>query len=171
MLAARVAGRLAEQSVPLYVEVPDSLGTEARIHQLRAAGVRLKLRGGGTSIHAFTPEHLLAPMIVTCAAELLPFKCVTGMSRAFRHRDQESLFQRHGFLNLVLATLAAIRTGSEAAVRDILAERDRRALTAEILALTPRDVAAVRTVLTRIGSSDVSESVADLTALGIIAEN
>jgi hypothetical protein len=167
--AARAADALAEQGVPLYVEVPESLGTEARIHQLRAVGVRLKLRGGGTSIHAFTPERLLAPMIVTCAAELLPFKCVTGMSRAFRHRDQESLFQRHGFLNVVLATLAAIRTGSEAAVRDILAERDQRTLSAEVLGLTPRDVAAVRTVLTRIGSSHVTESVADLRALGIVS--
>lgn len=171
VLAGRAAGALAEQDVPLYVEVAGSLGTEARIHQLRAVGARLKIRGGGTSVHAFIPEHELAPMIVTCAAELLPFKCVTGMSRAFRHRDQESLFQRHGFLNIVLATLAAIRTGSEATVRDILANRDRRALTEQVLALTPRDVASVRTVLTRIGSSDIGESVADLTALGIIGEN
>ena len=164
--AGRMADTLAERGVPLYVEVPGSLSTEAQAHRLRALGVRLKLRGGGTSIHTFTPEDELARMIVACAAERLPFKCVTGMSRALRHRDRESLFQRHGFLNLVLATLAAVRTGSEAAVRDILAERDRRAVADEVRRLTPRDVAAVRTVLARIGSSHIADSVADLTTFG-----
>lgn len=167
VLAGRVAGALAERDVPLYVEVSGSLGTEARIHQLSALGVRLKLRGGGTSIHPFTPEPELALMILGCAAELLPFKCVTGMSRAYRHRDLDSLFQRHGFLNVALATLAAIRTGSHAAVRSILAEHDQRALAEEILELTPRDVAAVRSVLARVSSSHITESVADLIALGI----
>jgi hypothetical protein len=162
---------LAEQDVPLYVEVPAAPSTEAQAHHLRALGVRLKLRGGGTSIHTFTPENQLAPMIVACAAELLPFKCVTGMSRALRHRDRESLFQRHGFLNVALASLVAIRTGSEAAVRDTLAERDRHAVAAEIRGLAPRDVAAVRTVLTRIGSSHIAESVADLATLGIVPES
>jgi hypothetical protein len=171
VVAGRMAGALAEQGVPLYVEVSGALSTEAQAHHLRALGVRLKLRGGGTSVHAFTPENQLAPMIVACAAELLPFKCVTGMSRALRHRDRESLFQRHGFLNIALATVAAIRTGSEAAVRDTLTERDRQAMAAEVRGLAPRDVAAVRTVLTRIGSSHIAESVADLVTLGIITGN
>jgi hypothetical protein len=170
-VAARMADALAEDGIPLYVEVPGSLSTEARLHLLRTHGMRLKLRAGGTSFQTFTPERRLALLIVTCAAERLPFKCVTGMSCAFRHRDPESLFQRHGFLNIALATLVAVRTGSEAAVRAILAERDRRSVAAEVLELTPRDVAAVRALLTRVGSSDLTESVADLTSFGILAEN
>ena len=170
-VAARMADALAEDGVPLYVEVPGSLSTEARLHLLRARGMRLKLRAGGTSIQAFTPEHQLALRIVTCAAERLPFKCVTGMSCAFRHRDPASLNQRHGFLNIALATHVAVRTGSEAAVRGVLAERDRRAVAAQVLDLAPREVAAVRALLTRIGSSDIAESVSDLTTFGILAED
>ena len=49
----------------------------------------------------------------------------------------------------------------------ILAEHDQRALAEEILELTPRDVAAVRSVLARVSSSHITESVADLIALGI----
>jgi hypothetical protein len=169
--AARAAAELAERDIPLYVEVTGALITETRIHQLRAHGMRLKLRGGGTSINAFTPEGQLAPTILNCAAELLPFKCVTGVSRAVRHRDPATLLQRHGFLNIALATLTAVRTGSQAAVRRTLAERDQRAAADEILRLTPRDVAAVRTLFTRVGSSHIRESVTDLTTLGLIAES
>jgi hypothetical protein len=167
--AARAAAMVAEYEVPLYVEVPGPLVTDTRIHQLRTHGMRLKLRAGGTSIAAFTPESRLAPMIVDCAAELLPFTCVTGVSRAVRHRDPATLRERHGFANLALATLTAVTTASEAAVRLALAERDPHVVVDRLVALTPRDVGAVRTLLTRVGSSHVSESIADLTALGLVA--
>ena len=171
LVAARMADALAEDGVPLYVEVPAALSTEARLHELRAHGLRLTLRAGGTSVTSFTPESQLALMIVTCAAELLPFRCVTGMSHAVRHRDPETLFQRHGFLNVALATHVAVRTGSEAAVREALAERDQRAVATQVLGLTSRDVTAVRALLTRVATSDVVESVGDLTTYGLLAES
>jgi hypothetical protein len=169
--AARAAATLADHDVPLYVELPSSLITDARIHQLRSHGIRLKLRAGGTSIEAFNPESQLATAIVRCAAERLPFTCASGVSRALRHRDPASLLQRHGFANIALATLTAVTTASAAAVQKSLAERDPRTVADQLIALTTRDVTALRTLLTRIGSSHVTESVTDLLSLGLIAQN
>jgi hypothetical protein len=169
--AARAASTLAEHGVALYVELPTTQITETRIHQLRTHGMRLKLRGGGTSIHAFTPEDQLALTILHCAAEMLPFTSVSGVGRAVRHRDPVTLQQRHGFLNIALATLTALRTGSHAAVRDALAERDRQTVAHDMLTLTARDVVAVRSLFTRVGSSHLAETVTDLTTLGIITDN
>ncbi len=169
LTAARAAAELAEQDVALYVEVPRWQISDRRIHQLRSYGMRLKLRGGGSSIFTFNPEDQLALTIINCAAEMLPFTCVTSVSRAVRHRDPATLLQRHGYLNIALATLAAVNTGSHAAVRDLLAERDQQTVAHTTLTLTGRDVAAVRALFTCLGSNDVSGTVTDLTTLAVIA--
>jgi hypothetical protein len=168
--AAHAAGELAELDVALYVEVPNSPTSERQIHQLRTHGMGLKLRGGGSSVFTFNPEDHLALTILHCAAERLPFTCATGVSRAVRHQDPNTLLQRHGFLNITLATLAAVTTGSHATVRDILADTDHHTIADTTRTLPGRDVATIRTLLTRVSSNDISQTVTDLTTLTIITK-
>jgi hypothetical protein len=170
LIGARAAAELAEHGVTLYVEVPSGHLSERRIHQLRIHGMRLKIRGGGSSIDSFNSEDQLALTIINCAAEQLPFTCVTGVSRAVRHRDLSTLLQRHGYLNIALATLAAVNTGSHAAVRDLLAERDHEIVAHATRTLARRDVATVRSLFACLGSNDVFETVTDLTTLAVIAK-
>jgi hypothetical protein len=159
---------LADRGIPVYVEIPIPQVTERHVHRLREAGLFLKLRTGGTTIDAFSTEAELARPIVFCAAERLKFKCTAGLHNAVRHRDSETLFEHHGFLNITLATLTAAGTGSVATVRDVLSERDPSALAAQAHALTAADVKVIRSLFGSFGTCSVTEPIDDLIAMGLV---
>jgi hypothetical protein len=152
-----------------YVEIPASSVDEHDVHALRSAGLRLKLRTGGTSIDAFSSEAALAAPIVMCAAERLPFKCTAGLHHAVRHRDPETGFEHHGFLNVALAVRTATSTGSPSATAACLAERDATAVVRRVAELSAADVAAVRALFRSFGTCSVDDPVDDLLALGLVS--
>jgi hypothetical protein len=154
----------------VYVELPAALVSDTDAHRLAAAGLRLKLRTGSTSIDHFVPEPDLARALVACAAERLNFKCTAGLHRAIRHHDTETLREHHGFVNVMLACLTAATTGNVALTRAVLAERDGRELAARVQQLTPRQIAAIRGLLVRVSTRSIRESVADLLRLELIDE-
>jgi hypothetical protein len=166
--ASRVLGPLVEREIGAYVEIPVTRVRERDVHDMRAAGMRLKLRTGGTTIDAFQTEEELAAPIVMCAAELLPFKCTAGLHNAVRHRDRATMFEHHGFLNLALAARAAAATGSVTATSAALAERDPHAVAARVRALSGAGVAAIRELFASFGTCSVSDPVDDLTAMGLV---
>lgn len=166
--AVRVLGPLVERQVTVYVEIPVVRVSERDVHQMCAAGLRLKLRTGGTTIDAFQTEDELAAPIVKCAAELLPFKCTAGLHNAVRHRDVNNGFEHHGFLNVALAARTAAATGSLAATSVALAERDASAVAAAVRALGASGVAAVRELFASFGTCSIDEPVADLISMGLV---
>jgi hypothetical protein len=166
--ASRVLGPLAERQVTGYVEIPVVRVSERDVHDMCAAGLRLKLRTGGTTIDAFQTEDQLAAPIVMCAAELLPFKCTAGLHNALRHRDRDTLFDHHGFLNVALAARTAAATGSLAATSAALAERDAHTVAVGVRALSVTGVAAVRELFASFGTCSITEPVGDLTAMGLV---
>jgi hypothetical protein len=159
---------LTEQ-VAVYLEIPVLAVTERHVHDLAAARIRLKLRTGGTSIDAFRTEAELAVPLVMCAAERLAFKCTAGLHNALRHRDAQTLFEHHGFLNLVLAARVAASTGNAAATTAILAERDPGEVARRVADLSDTDVTAVRALFTSFGTCSIAEPIADLVLLGLVA--
>jgi hypothetical protein len=167
--AGRLLGPLVEQHVDVYVEIPVVRVRERDVHNMCAAGLRLKLRTGGTTIDAFQTEDQLAAPIVMCAAELLAFKCTAGLHNAVRHLDPDTGFEHHGFLNLALAARTAAATGSLAATAAALAERDPHAIAAQVHALTPTDVIAIRELFASFGTCSIADPVGDLTAMGLVA--
>jgi hypothetical protein len=153
----------------VYLEIPVESVTEHHVHVLAPTGVRLKLRTGGTSIEAFQTEDKLATPILMCAAERLAFKCTAGLHNAIRHRDSDTLFEHHGFLNLMLAARIAAATGSHAATRTALADRDPALVARQVGTLTAADVRAIRALFTSFGTCSIDEPVGDLLDLGLVS--
>lgn len=166
--ARRALAPLVERNLDTYVEIPVEQVRERQVHDLCTAGLRLKMRTGGTTIDAFQTEKELAAPIVMCAAERLRFKCTAGLHNAVRHRDPGNGFEHHGFLNLALAARIAAATGSQAATADALAERDPNLVTEQVRALAPTDVTAIRSLFASFGTCSITEPVGDLTTMGLV---
>jgi hypothetical protein len=167
--ALRLLDPLRAEGITCYLELPVTAVDDRKAHRLGDAGVRLKVRTGGTNIDAFHTERELAAPLVMCAAERLPFKCTAGLHNAVRHRDQQTRFEHHGFLNVVLAARVAAATGSADATAAALGQRDVTEVAAQVRALSDRDVAAVRAMFCSFGTCSIAEPVADLVAMGLAA--
>jgi hypothetical protein len=167
--AARFLGAFGEDpTLTTYVEVPAARVDAGLAKAIDAAGLRLKLRTGGTVASAFPSEAELAGALVAAAAAGLAFKCTAGLHHAVRRRDPVTGFEHHGFLNDLLASDVALRTGDPAAVTATLAEHDPAAVVAGIQALDPARAAAVRTRFGSFGTCSISDPVEDLLALGLL---
>jgi hypothetical protein len=166
--AARALEPLRASGVLCYLEIPVLRVKDRHIHDMSTAGLRLKLRTGGTSIDAFRTEEELATPIVMCASERLQFKCTAGLHNAVRHRDVETKFEHHGFLNVALAARVAAGTGNAAATTEVLAERDPRAIAERIWDLSRSDVDAIRAMFCSFGTCSIEEPIADLIQMGLV---
>jgi hypothetical protein len=166
---AAMADDLGARGAELFLELPVDQVDEDRVRELRAGGAYLKLRTGGAAAGAFPTEDALARAVVHCAGEGLRFKCTAGLHNAVRHRDPQTGFEHHGFLNIALAAGVALTTGDLAAVREVLADQDSEVLAARTRDLSPADVTAIRGLFASIGTCSVGEPLADLTALRLVA--
>lgn len=150
--------------VPVYVELPRHDGDlDAACAALAAHGLRLKLRTGGTTAEAFPGEAELGGRIVAAAGAGVAFKCTAGLHNAVRHRDPDTGFEHHGFLNVLAATADALAGADRDAVAARLAERDAAVLL-DAISLGPDPRAAFRSY----GSCSVTEPADDLTDLGVL---
>ena len=123
--AARDDG-LLDDATPVYVELPQ---TGASASWLAAADVvaegehRLKFRTGGLEADRFPTPETLAGWIDAALDRETPFKCTAGLHHAIAHRDHETGFAHHGFLNVLLATRQAFDGASTAEVAKLLADQ------------------------------------------------
>lgn len=165
--AARNEGALDDQT-PIFVELPAgdvSYGWESAADELAAAELRLKFRTGGVEAHLFPTSDQVAAWIDAALDRELTFKCTAGLHNAVRHRDPETGFEHHGFLNLLAATAEA-DSGLGA---DDVAETLEVADDAELLGLVHElDLTKARRWFTGIGSCSILEPLADLTDLGLL---
>jgi hypothetical protein len=129
------------------------------------AGARVKFRTGGPSASDFPSESSLASAIRAALDAGVAFKCTAGLHNAVRHTATDG-FERHGFLNVLLGTHAAVRGGDVAAV---LAERDGATLAAALRAVPEEELARTREVFCSLGTCSIDEPVADLQRLGLLA--
>jgi hypothetical protein len=163
--AARTDGALDDET-PIFVELPTgdvTHGWEAAADEVAAAELRLKFRTGGVEAHLFPRADQVAAWIDAALDRELAFKCTAGLHNAVRHRDPETGFEHHGFLNVLVAT-QRIFDGMPDAVAD-LEERDPQALLARARDL---DLAKARRWFTGVGSCSILEPLTDLTDLGLL---
>lgn len=149
----------APPGIPAYVEVPlDTVQAELdTLARARVEGhpVGVKVRCGGRR----TPSDIeLAEVIVGAAARGLPLKATQGLHHAVRRGTE------HGFLNLLVACAAALRSG------DVLAALTEESATDLLRGAPDADLARrVRSeLLVSYGSCSIEEPVADLRELGIL---
>lgn len=165
--AARHDGVLSDET-PVYVELPAAdvtYGWEAAADEVAAAELRLKFRTGGIEAHLFPTSEQVAAWIDAALDRELAFKCTAGLHNAVRHRDLDTGFEHHGFLN-VLAATAEADSGLGA---DDVAETLELTDETELLGLARElDLAKARRWFTGVGSCSILEPLADLTDLGLL---
>jgi hypothetical protein len=174
-IAAAVDGLVADdvldEEVPIYVEMPRLYGSPptpdwfGALDEIAAGELRLKLRTGGEDADAFPSPHELAGCIEAALDRELPFKCTAGLHRAVRHREDATGFEHHGFLNVLVATRAALDGSSVDDLAGLLVETHSDSL---IAALDPERMSSARRWFRSFGSCSVTEPLADLTALGLL---
>lgn len=163
----------ALEDVVVYAEPPNPRGGQQAswleaLDELAARELHLKFRTGGVTIDAFPTSAELAGCIEAALDRELPFKCTAGLHNAVRHRDEETGFEHHGFLNLLVAVDTALAGAPERAVARVLARRDS-ALADEVCSWDDETVAAVRRVFVSFGCCGVEDPLHDLVDLGLLS--
>ena len=158
----------------VYVELPltgpgaDPAGHAwlSALDEVAAADLRLKLRTGGVSAELFPPSTTVAAAVDAALDRELPFKATAGLHQAVRHVDGETGFDHHGFLNVLLATRAALDGDDAQAVLD---ERDPQALVVRARDLGSETLARTRRWFTSFGCCGVLDPLEDLLDLGLVS--
>ncbi|MFL6180081.1 MAG: hypothetical protein ACJ74E_09550 [Actinomycetes bacterium] len=170
---AQVVDFVRDVSAPgrhTYVELPLALLTTEVCSEVAAAGLRLKVRTGGITADAFPSELELASAILACVKADAAFKLTAGLHHAVRHRDVNTGFEHHGFLNVLLATSAAVRGSDASCVATMLGLEHPTTIAASIRALDHALAEAVRQHFISFGTCSIDEPIEDLVRLGLIAE-
>jgi hypothetical protein len=162
--------RRLDSAVPTFVEIPilpagPSGSWLACVDEIAAAGHRLKLRTGGVTPEAFPGTRALAGSIKAALERGVSFKCTAGLHHALRHRDKDTGLQRHGFLNVLVAT-AASESGAD--VGDLAALLNQRDAATLLAAVEAPEREAARRWFTSFGCCDVLDPIRDLVALDLL---
>ncbi len=151
----------ADGAVPVFAELP--FGEEG-LDAIVGTGLIPKFRTGGPAAEFFPSAASLAETMIACARRDLRFKLTAGLHRAVRHRDPETGFAHHGFLN-VLAAAAEASNGADAeAVAAVLESTDAEDLAARVRAIAARP----RPLWIGFGSCSIMEPLEDLTTLSLL---
>lgn len=161
-----VAGLLARAGEwPLFIEIP---AAATAVIELLAGDsfIGVKIRCGGDTVPS---ADAVATTIVACRDARVRFKATAGLHHPRRSDD------RHGFLNLAAASVAAHAGAGFDEVRAIVDERDDAAITLDATGLTVRGrtyaadacAAARDHLFASIGSCSFDEPVQDLEAIGV----
>ncbi|QMU80286.1 hypothetical protein GXW83_14985 [Streptacidiphilus sp. PB12-B1b] len=150
-----------------FLEVPRGPRQEDVLDALVGTRHRAKFRTGGLVPQAHPDERELSRTILAAAGRGLPFKCTAGLHHAVRHTD--GALEQHGFLNVLLATDAALRGGQPAELAEILAERSPGIVAGQVAAAAEDGrLARARTAFLSFGTCSITDPVTDLTALGLV---
>jgi hypothetical protein len=171
----QVVDSLGDQldDVVVYAEPPIPRGNPthgwlAALDELAAREIHLKFRTGGATEDLFPGAPQLAVCIEAALDRELPFKCTAGLHNAVRHHDEETGFDHHGFLNVLLATRTSLDGGTPDDVAEVLSQTDGSVL-AERLSADPGEAARTRRWFTSFGSCSVLDAHEDLVELGLLA--
>lgn len=163
--AARCTVAALPPGLPAFVEIPRGTGWQGALDVLSGDRVGAKLRTGGLTAPAVPSVAELAAFLLACAERALPFKCTAGLHHPVRHTDPATGAIQHGFLNVLLATHAALTGGDVAAV---LSAPDGPELATECRQLSDTDAVRLRAAFRCFGSCSIVEPMAELTALGLL---
>ena len=173
--AVVAAGELDDE-VPVYVEPPRFRAGQpphdwlAALDEIASADLRLKFRTGGVDADAFPSAAELAASIDAALDRELPFKCTAGLHNALRHTAADSGFEHHGFLNVLLATRAALDGAAADQLVAVLEEREGAALLSRWHEAGETGLGSARRWFRSFGSCSVDEPVEDLVDLGLLPQ-
>jgi hypothetical protein len=171
---AEVAVRIDD--IPLagakaFIEVPAAEVTPEVIRVAYEHRYLIKIRTGGVTAEAFPDEATLGSCLSALAGERMAFKCTAGLHHAVRHRDAETGFEHHGFLNVILAVATGLDGAQAADVSAVLADQDPARVAAGVAALSPDAADEARGLFTSFGTCSTDEPVTDLVTLGLVSKD
>jgi hypothetical protein len=153
--------------VTAAVELPRDERRDAVLEALVGTPYLAKLRTGGVRADLHPSEAELAATVLAAVRAGVPFKATAGLHHAVRRTDPATGFEQHGFLNLLLATGAAVAgagpDGPDGLVA-VLADRDAARVAERVHGLDPR----VRRAFRSFGTCSIEEPVGDLVDLGLL---
>ncbi|MFR9776662.1 hypothetical protein ACL02O_11470 [Micromonospora sp. MS34] len=163
--------KLAERwaGTTVYAEIPLTFGLMGALDAVAAARagglpVAAKFRTGGLAAELFPTPIELAAVICACRDRELPFKLTAGLHHAIRHRDPETGFTHHGYVNVLAATLAATEGAEVDAVSELLAATDPVRVVEQVRAHRDDE----RPLWVGYGSCSIEEPLTDLIRLGLV---
>ncbi|MFC8342769.1 hypothetical protein [Streptomyces sp. NPDC057280] len=148
----------------VYVEVPRDDRREALLAALAGTPYLAKFRTGGVRAELYPDERELAAAVLAATRAGVAFKATAGLHHALRTTDPETGFEQHGFLNLLLATDAALKGAGEAELVALLADRGGGRVAERVRALSPE----VRDVFRSFGTCSVAEPTTESAGLGLL---
>ncbi|GAA1897804.1 hypothetical protein [Actinomadura bangladeshensis] len=160
---------LGHPAVPVYVEIPRDDRRPAMIAEVAARRHRAKFRTGGVKAHLYPSPDELAAGIKAVVDARLPFKATAGLHHPVRNTDPETGFHQHGFLNLLLATDAALRGRPVAELAAVLADRDAPSVASRVRGLGEARTIAARGRFLSFGTCSITDPMNELADLGLLA--
>ncbi|KHF43987.1 hypothetical protein SAMN02982918_3802 [Saccharomonospora viridis] len=157
-----------DDAVEVFVEIPRDERRPEIIAALPGTRYKAKFRTGGVKAELYPDEAELAAAIKAVVDARVPYKATAGLHHAIRNTDPQTGFEQHGFLNLLLATEAALNGAEEAELIRRLADRDGAAIAERVAALDPDQVTAVRAVFRSFGTCSISDPLTELVELGLL---
>ncbi|MFC4003585.1 hypothetical protein ACFS2C_17445 [Prauserella oleivorans] len=161
----------AAPGATVYVEVPRDERRPEVIAAIAASGHKAKFRTGGVKAELYPDERELAAAIAAVVEANVPFKATAGLHHALRNTDPKTGFEQHGFLNLLLATDAALGGAGEADLVGVLSERDGDTVAAAVRGLGDERAAAARRAFVSFGTCSITEPLDELVELALVPES
>jgi hypothetical protein len=150
--------------ITVYVEVPRDDRRDDLFAELAGSPYLAKLRTGGVRADLYPSEAELAAAIASAVRHGVPFKATAGLHHAVRNTDPATGFEQHGFLNLLVATDAALAGAGVPELVALLAERDGSRLAELVRTVSP----SARELFRSFGTCHIGEPVTDLAGLGLL---
>ncbi len=174
--AADLYGRPTFFEIPWREGAADALDSVAAVRASSGHALGAKLRCGGLTAEAFPPPGVVATILGGCRDRGLPLKATAGLHHPFPYVDEDTGFTHHGFVNLLVAGVAADDGADAATLTEIVAEADPGSFTFGADELGWRTFRYPTASLARsrdrlfvgYGSCSFDEPVDDLTALGVL---
>ncbi|HLZ36657.1 MAG TPA: hypothetical protein VKP64_02635 [Mycobacteriales bacterium] len=151
---------------PSYVEVPAVPGWEAALDALAHTAANAVVRTGGLPTGPSPGVDEVGSFVRGCIDRQLAFTCTGGLERAVREADESG--PRHGFLNLLAATAAALDGAEPDELAELLDSRDGAALVTRLRAVGGPEAEVTRGFFRSFGSCSLDAAIADLRALGVL---
>ncbi|WP_091673180.1 hypothetical protein [Amycolatopsis marina] len=159
---------MSATAAEVFVEVPRDERRAEVIDTLATTRYQAKFRTGGVTAELYPDERELAAAIAAAVAAGVPFKATAGLHHAIRNTDPETGFEQHGFLNLLLATDAALRGADGDDIACVLAERDTDTVASGIAELDDHRAGKARAAFRSFGTCSVTEPLTELVDLGLV---
>ncbi|TWP35708.1 hypothetical protein [Leekyejoonella antrihumi] len=158
--------------VPLAVEIPAGPDGLERLSDITEVDgqVHVKLRTGSTPHNPVPTPAQLGAFIVGCLSQDLAFKLTGGLHHPITGEPAGAGETQFGFLNVLVATDAALAGAGASAVEDLLASRETDALVGTLRSLSADRAATIRATFHSYGCCDVLDPVHALSDHGLIEE-